>query len=80
MRPADKAWIVVLFGVVVYEVLAALKRWELLSEAADRYRHHRPLSTHVVVLYLAGHLLRRWPSRIDPLHQIAERLGLLVSH
>ena len=75
MRPADKAWLAVLVGVVTYEVAAGLRRWELLSEAADRYRNRRPLVTHGVVLYLAGHLLRRWPQRVDPLHQLANRLS-----
>ena len=74
MRPADRAWLTLAAGVFAYEVVAGLMRWELLSEAADRYRRHRPVLTHATVLYLAGHLLRRWPRPIDPLHQIAARL------
>ena len=60
---------------MAYELAAALKHWELLSEAADRYRRHRPITTHLSVLYLAGHLLRQWPRRLDPLHQLASRLS-----
>jgi hypothetical protein len=26
-------------------------------------------------VYLSGHLTRRWPRRLDPLTQLAERLG-----
>lgn len=76
MRPADRAWIALASAVFLYEVVAAVRRWELLSQAADRYRRRRPVVTHLTVLYMAGHLLRRWPRRIDPLHQLARRLGL----
>jgi hypothetical protein len=75
VKPADKAWICLFVGVAVYEMAAALRRWELLSEAADRYRQRRPVTTHATVLYLAGHLLRRWPQRFDPLHRLASRLS-----
>lgn len=71
MRAADRAWTAIGAGVLAYEIAAALKRWELLSEAADRYRRSRPVTTHLTVLYLAGHLLRRWPQRLDPLHRLA---------
>lgn len=73
MRPADRAWATIFVGVLLYEIAAGLRRWELLSEAADRYRRHRPVITHLTVLYLSGHLLRRWPRRLDPLHRIASR-------
>lgn len=75
MKPADKAWLCLGIGVMLYEITAALRRWELLSEAADRYRHRRPVTTHATVLYLAGHLLRRWPQRVDPLHRLATRIS-----
>ena len=71
MRPADRAWITLAAAVLTYEIAAAYRRWELLSEAADRYRRARPIATHATVLYLAGHLLRRWPARLDPLHRFA---------
>lgn len=76
MRPADRAWLALFVFVVAYEAAAALRHdWELLSEAADRHRQDRPVLTHATVLYFAGHLLRRWPARLDPLHQLAERLA-----
>jgi hypothetical protein len=75
MKPADKAWVCLFVGVAVYELAAALRRWELLSEAADRYRQRHPIATHSTVVYLAGHLLRRWPQRFDPLHRLASRLS-----
>lgn len=74
MRPADWAWVGLFAAVVAYEVRAAtLEDWELLSEAADRYRHRHPVLTHLTVIYLGGHLLRRWPRRFDPLHRLANR-------
>lgn len=71
MKPADRAWLTLAAGVLAYEIAASLRQWELLSEAADRYRRQRPIATHATVLYLAGHLLRRWPQRLDPLHLLA---------
>lgn len=71
MKPADRAWLAIGIGVLAYEIAAGLRRWELLSEAADRYRQRRPIATHLTVAYLSGHLLRRWPKRIDPLHRLA---------
>jgi len=76
MRPADRAWLILFSAVVVYEAAAAARSdWELLSEAADRHRQQRPVLTHLTVGYIAGHLLRRWPRKLDPLHRVAERLG-----
>ena len=71
MAPADKAWATLGAAILVYEITAVVRGWELLSEAADRYRRRRPMATHLTVLYLAGHLLRRWPPRADPLHRLA---------
>jgi hypothetical protein len=72
MKPADAAWVALALAVLGYEAAAATRRdWELLSEAADRYRAGHPVLTHLTVAYLAGHLTRRWPSRLDPLHQLA---------
>lgn len=71
MKPADAAWTVVAVGVIGYEAVAAFRTdCELLSEAADRYRRRHPVATHCTVIYLAGHLLRRWPQRWDPLHRL----------
>lgn len=76
MRPADRAWLTIAAVVLAYEITAGKRRdWELLSEAADRYRRRHPIITHLGVLYLAGHLLRRWPRRLDPLHRLANLVG-----
>ena len=73
MRPADLAWIVLAAAITAYE--AASPPGELLSEAVDRYRKHHPIITDAAIIYLAAHLLRRFPPRLDPLHQLAVRLG-----
>lgn len=72
MKPANVAWLTLAVAVLAYEVTAAARRdWELLSEAADRYRASHPVATHLTVVYVAGHLLRRWPARADPLARLA---------
>ena len=73
MRAADWGWAVVAAAVAVYEVAALGREWELLSEACDRYRARHPVAVGAAVCYLAGHLLRVWPRRVDPLHVIAGR-------
>ncbi len=75
MLPADRAWLAIGVGVTAYELVACLRNWELLSEAADRYRSRHPLLVHGVIVYLACHLTRWCPERIDPLHQLAGRLA-----
>ena len=76
MNPADVAWLVLAAAILGYEITAATRRdWELLSEAADRYRAGHPVLTHLTVFYVAAHLTRMVPKRIDPLHQIAVRLA-----
>lgn len=69
MRSGDWAWCALGVGVVAYEAVAP--RGELLSEAVDRARTTRPWLTNAAVVYVALHLLRRWPRRLDPLTQIA---------
>lgn len=75
MRPADRAWIAAAFAVTAYEVAACRLRWELLSEAADRYRRNHPVATDCVIVYVALHLLRKWPPRLDPLAGLAGLFG-----
>lgn len=76
MRPADRAWAVLAVVVLVYEAHAAGRQeWELLSEASDRYRQSHPIAWTGLVVYTAAHLLRKIPAPIDPLHQLAVRLG-----
>lgn len=71
MKAADWAWMGVAAGVVAYEIRAARLDWELLSEAADRYRRAHPIATDATICYLALHLLRAIPPRWDPLHRLA---------
>lgn len=75
IRAADWAWLTLAAGIVAYEAAATRREWELLSEAADRYRHRHPVVVHLLVAYLAGHLTRHWPQRADPLHRLAERIS-----
>lgn len=70
MKPGDIAWTALAAGVIAYELRAP--HGELLSEAVDRYRARRPLVTHAAVIYVAGHLVRVWPARVDPLTRLAE--------
>ncbi|AYQ98523.1 hypothetical protein SEA_REPTAR3000_37 [Mycobacterium phage Reptar3000] len=73
MRPADRAWLALVAGVVAYEVFAP--RGELLSEGMDRYLAGRwAWPTRAAVVVTAAHLLNVLPDRIDPIH----RLGALV--
>lgn len=72
MRAADYGWLTVAAGVLAYEAHAAARlEWELLSEAADRYRRRHPVITDATISYIALHLLRAIPQRIDPLHRFA---------
>lgn len=75
MRPADRAWLGIAAGVTAYEVAACRAGWELLSEAVDRYRTNRPVIAAGTVIYLAAHLVRVWPRRLDPLTRLASRLS-----
>jgi hypothetical protein len=67
------AWVALAAAVVLYE--AAAPTDQLLSEAVDRYRAKHPFATNTVICYVALHLLRQWPRRIDPLHQLAVKLN-----
>jgi hypothetical protein len=79
VKPADRAWLTLFMEVTVYEVTAARRGWELLSEAMDRsrgegegrvrddYSEIARLLIDGAIVYLALHLRRRWPRRLDPL-------------
>jgi hypothetical protein len=73
MKHGDVAWLAIAAGIALYEVAAP--KGELLSEAVDRYRYKHPFVTNGVIAYLSLHLLRQWPKRMDPLHQIAVRFS-----
>lgn len=66
MRPADKAWVVLGLGILVYNVMAMDD--ELMSEAADRYLKFHPWLTRVIVGLVAAHLCNVLPRRLDPLY------------
>jgi hypothetical protein len=72
VKHGDYAWSVLAAGVLGYEISAP--RGELLSEACDRYRRRHPFITNAVIFYVAMHLMRAIPQRVDPLTQIAVRL------
>lgn len=80
MRPGDYAWISLAVGVAAYEIKAAIDGGgELLSEACDRYRQAHPIITHATIVYVAGHLARVWPRRVDPLCVLADMLNRVTS-
>jgi len=73
MRPADAAWIVLVAGVVVWDV--ACPREEMLSEGVDRYLERRPWLTRMVVAVTAAHILNLLPKRVDPFYRVATAFG-----
>lgn len=73
LRAGDWAWLTIAVGVVGYEIAASRRGYELLSESVDRYRMAYPLATNVTVVYLAAHLVRIIPRRIDPLYLLGTR-------
>jgi hypothetical protein len=77
LRAGDWAWLGVTAVVAAYEIAASSRRhdWELLSEACDRYRTRHPVVVSGAIVYLAAHLTRVMPDRIDPLHRIGARRG-----
>jgi hypothetical protein len=73
MKHGDWAWLTIAAGVIAYE--ATCPPGQLLSQAVARYRDRHPIATNLTVIYIAAHLLKRWPQPIDPLHQLATRMG-----
>ena len=66
LRPADKAWLSLAFGVLAWDLLCPDD--EMLSEASSRYAASHPLVAYAVVVSVALHLVDRLPSWIDPIH------------
>lgn len=67
-------------AVVAYELAACrIPHWELLSEAVDRHRARYPRLVHIGIAYLAAHLTRRIPARLDPLTQATRLAARLAS-
>ena len=73
LRAGDWAWLTIAAGVVGYEIAASRRGYELLSEAVDRYRILYPVATNLTIVYLAAHLVRIIPRRIDPLYLLGTR-------
>lgn len=73
MHAGDYAWIAIAVFVIIYELTCPTG--QLLSQAMDGYRTGHPVLVWVTILYLAGHLLRVWPARIDPLSLLWAWLG-----
>jgi hypothetical protein len=66
VKPADRAWIALATGVVVYDVLAPPA--QTLSEGADRYMLKHPWKTRAVAAAVAAHVCNALPDRCDPIH------------
>ena len=73
MKPGDWAWAALAAGIIGYEIGAP--RGQLLSERVDAYRDSHPIITFAIICYIPLHLARVWPQSIDPLTQLAIRLG-----
>jgi hypothetical protein len=63
---ADKAWVTLGVGVLIYDMFAAPGM--TLSEGADKYMHHHPWITRAVGVALAAHVCNMIPDRCDPVH------------
>jgi len=61
LQPADKAWLVIVGGAIVFELASS----DLLSESSLRFVNAHPLLGRVVILGIAGHLGGVIPWRID---------------
>jgi hypothetical protein len=66
MRPADRAWLALAAGVIVYDF--ATVRGETLSDGCDRYRQSHPALTYLIIAAVTGHLTRVVPARFDIIH------------
>jgi hypothetical protein len=72
MRPADRAWIALGLGVLVWD--AACPNGEMLSEASARYAKKHPVVAYAVIGSVAAHLVDRIPKRFDPIHGVGDVL------
>lgn len=64
MREAERAWVALGVGVIVYEVVA--NDGELLSHQVDRWLEKHPVLTTSAIVLTALHLLNLLPDRLDP--------------
>jgi hypothetical protein len=66
IEPADKAWIVLGAGVLLWDLLAP--DGQTLSEGADKYMLHHPWFTRAVGLSLVLHVCNMIRPELDPVH------------
>lgn len=66
-------------GLAIYVAgydLSAIRRGKpTLSAAYHSALLSHPIPTLAVTVYVVAHLMKRWPSRYDPLSLIAARVG-----
>ena len=65
----ELAWALLGAGIIAYEIAAP--EGQLLSEAVDRFLVSHPVTTRVVIIGLAAHLLNAIAPEYDPLHHTA---------
>jgi hypothetical protein len=68
MRPADRAWLTLAAGVLIWDV--ACPNDEMLSEASRRYAKSHPVAAYGVIASVALHLTSLLPKWVDPIHAI----------
>jgi len=72
LRPADRAWIALGAGVLVWDMTCP--SGEMLSEASARYAKDHPLAAYAVIASVAFHLSSALPKRVDPIHWVGAGL------
>jgi hypothetical protein len=76
MRSADKAWVALIAGGLIFEFTSE----DLLSHATERAVVRSPILTRLVILAVAGHLACVTPGAIDvfsPSNAIHRRAALV---
>lgn len=73
LRPSDRAWFTFVAAVVVWDALCP--RDEMLSDASRRYMIAHPMLTGAAICYTAGHLMHKWPTRVDLFTLAAKTVG-----
>lgn len=66
MTAADRAWVTLGVGVLVYDLLA--EPGMTMSEGADKWMLRRPWLVRGVAFAVAAHVANTIPSRVDPIH------------
>jgi hypothetical protein len=66
MRAADRAWLTLAAGIIVYDFAAP--RGETLSDGCDRLRRSHPVLTYSIIAAVVAHLTRAVPPRFDIIH------------